>query len=416
MNRKKLALVFLGFVLTFQALAQRGTITQIVPLGTMSRSQVAMLVGFVGSEYRNEIKTVHDVAFFKIIYTTIDWQGNPTRASGLICMPVKAEGVLPLFSFQHGTVVEKSFVPSRKKTGSGYEIGAVFASEGYVVSLADYLGLGDGIGMHPFFHAASEASACLDMLRATRNFCKLRKTELHDRIFLAGYSQGAHATMALQKEIESKHSREFSVAGTAVFGTPFDVSETQLDLMLKPKPYKMPGYLPYLLYSYQMIYKIFPSTKSIFRPEYQAKLSPFFQPSMPFSFVELNKVFKSQVPLEVLRPEVIKAVLKNPQHPLRQALSQNDVYKWRPLSPLRMFHCAGDQYVPAKSSKKAFDEFRKRNAKDISLIDPLPAADHGECLIPSMIQSRNWFDSLRHTPQFEVRKNPPAQAYRKSHK
>lgn len=416
MNKKIFPLVCLSLILTFQAWAQRGTITQIVPLGTMTRSQVSMLIGFVGSEYRKEIKTVYDVAFFKIIYTTIDWQGNPTRASGLICMPVKAEGVLPLFSFQHGTVVEKSFVPSRRKTGSGYEVGAVFASEGYVVSLADYLGLGDGIGMHPFFHADSEASACLDMLRATRNFCKSRKTELYESIFLAGYSQGAHATMALQKEIESKHQREFSVAGSAVFGTPFDVSETQLDLMLTPKPYKMPGYLPYILYSYQMIYKIFPNTKSIFRTEYQAQLSPFFEPSMPFSFVELNKVFKSQVPLEVVRPEIIKAVLKNRQHPLRQALSRNDVYKWKPLAPVRMFHCAGDQYVPAQSSKKAFNEFRKRNAKDISFVDPLPSADHGECLIPSMIQSRNWFDSLRHTPQFEVRRTPPASASRKNNK
>ena len=102
--------------------------------------------------------------------------------------------IFPLCSYQHGTITERYEVPSFE--GGELFLGIVFAPGGYVVCMPDYLGLGLGEGLHPYCHAKSEATATVDMLRATRQVCDEQDIHLNDQTFLFGYSQGGHATMA----------------------------------------------------------------------------------------------------------------------------------------------------------------------------------------------------------------------------
>ena len=144
----------------------------------------------------------YGVAIWRITYKTIDIAGDPTIASGTVVVPDGAAGPRPVVSEQHGTQTLALAADAGAEELAIYVPGLAFAGHGYFVVGADYLGLGDSMGLHPYLDAASEASAAIDMLVAARAAALQLDTELGDQLFLSGYSQGGHVTMALHRELE----------------------------------------------------------------------------------------------------------------------------------------------------------------------------------------------------------------------
>ena len=150
---------------------------------------------------------------------------------------------IPLYLFRF---VLTSMAPSPSGTkclpleGGELFLGIVFAPGGYVVCMPDYLGLGLGEGLHPYCHAKSEATATVDMLRATRQVCDEQDIHLNDQTFLFGYSQGGHATMAAARELELYHTDEFTLTASAPMSGPYDISGAQTELVVSDEPYSAP--------------------------------------------------------------------------------------------------------------------------------------------------------------------------------
>src|ERR1043166_4720495 len=96
------------------------------------------------------------VRLIKIIYETVNPFELQTLASGLLIIPQAPTNALPLVSYQHGTIIARSEVPSAAQSLERV-IGLAFAASGYAAVLPDYLGLGDSPGLHPFLHAKTEA-------------------------------------------------------------------------------------------------------------------------------------------------------------------------------------------------------------------------------------------------------------------
>jgi hypothetical protein len=71
------------------------------------------------------------------------------------------------------------------------------------------------------------------------------------------------------------------------------------------------------------------------------------------------------------------------------------VFRWTPRSPLRLYHCSGDQDVVPANSQVAYAAFRAAGATQVELVDPVPGANHGACAEPSLLAAKAWFDSLR---------------------
>jgi hypothetical protein len=111
----------------------------------------------------------YEIEIYKVIYKTIDANDNEVQASGAIVIPINSDIQFPLCLYDHGTVVMRDEVPSRES--EEILIGISYACGGYVTALPDYLGMGDSPGLHPYCHAKTEASASVDILRATRNLC-----------------------------------------------------------------------------------------------------------------------------------------------------------------------------------------------------------------------------------------------------
>jgi len=100
-------------------------------------------------------------------------------------------------------------------------------------------------------------------------------------------------------------------------------------------------------------------------------------------------------PLDILQPAWLADFRTNAHHVLRQALRDNDLWAWAPQRPMRLYHCAGDQDVVPANSAVAWTEFHQRGATQVELLDPDPTADHTDCIAPSLLSAKAWFDSLR---------------------
>ncbi len=89
-------------------------------------------------------------------------------------------------------------------------MGILLASIGYIAVLPDYIGYGDSTNeLHPYVHAATLASATVDMNRAARKFLAGINRSTNGQFFLTGYSEGGYATLATQRLMQQSLATEF---------------------------------------------------------------------------------------------------------------------------------------------------------------------------------------------------------------
>lgn len=372
---------------------ERGGLLSVTHLDSWTRAEVKELL----SQYGIGDGQVLPIDAWKLIYRTVDPRGSPTRASALVVTPaVTADGptnpvALPMAIYHHGTITLREAVPSRLVGES--EVGRILGGVGYVAVLPDYLGLGDSPGLHPYQHARSEATAAVDALRAARDFLVTRGIQWNRQLFVTGYSQGGHAALSTQRELETHHAGEFTITASAPCAGAYDMSGVAaadfLSNRLPPNPY----YSAYLLISYVRVYELYASPGSVLREPYDTTIPPLFDGFHDSGVI--NAALPAR-PADAVRPEFLAAFRDEPDHPMRIALRDNDLHTgWKPVSPTRLYHCSGDEDVLPANSTVAFNAFKGAGAGSVELIDPLVGAGHGLCAPFALLQVKAWFDSLK---------------------
>ncbi|MGD0539290.1 MAG: hypothetical protein ABSC03_16785 [Verrucomicrobiota bacterium] len=369
--------------------AQRGKLLSTGLTMTLPKAMIASLAALESVT----LTPAFNVNVYKLDYETVDPLGNRTTASGALMLPVGSTSALPLASYQHGTMTRKIDAPSATTLSAEGFVGIAFACTGYAATLPDYLGLGDSPGAHPYLHASSEATAGVDMLRAARVFCGSNQIPLNGQLFLCGYSQGGHATAALQRELEQYHTDEFTVTASAPMAGPYDLSGVTTDDFLAGHPEPNPYYFAYLLASFVQVYQLAPSFATLLAPPYNTTLPPLFDGQHTGD--QINAAMPA-IPIQVLQPEVLTAFQNDPQHPLRVALRDNDLDRWVPKAPTHLYQCSGDLDVPPANSTVALSNFVALGATQVQFTDPKPGADHSGCALPALLDAKTWFDSLKH--------------------
>jgi hypothetical protein len=366
---------------------ERGKLLSVTQVGSLSVSNIQAMLDAAGVP----LAAAMPVLAYKIDYETVNPFNLRTVASGLLALPLAPTNTLPLVSYQHGTIVTKTGVPSGLQ-GLESLIGIFLATGGYAAALPDYLGLGDSPGLHPYIHAKSEATSVIDMLRAARAFCASNSIALNGQLFLVGYSEGGHATMAAHREIEAHYTNEFTVTACAPMAGPYDMSGTMVQDFLSNRAMPNPYYLFYLLAAYQSIYHVAASFSDILASPFDRTLPPLLDGQ--HSGDDINQAIGSSIPATVVKPEFLSAFRNDPNHPLRLALADNDVYDWTPRAPMRMYHCAADQDVLFANSQVAYDTFLKRGDTQVELLGGNVELDHEDCAPPSLLAAKLWFDTL----------------------
>ena len=130
---------------------------------------------------------------YKINYNTIDFNNNPTTATGLIIVPDVSCDV-DMLTYCHGTVFDPSDVPSNMSgAGDGMEIiiGYYYAANGYLTVMPDYLGLGDETtDTHLYVNEKTEASATRDLMVAAKNLQNTLNYDLTGDVMITGVFSG----------------------------------------------------------------------------------------------------------------------------------------------------------------------------------------------------------------------------------
>lgn len=377
---KKQLFIFLVFITNLSNLSAQDLVSS-ESLGHFSKAQIAALGGGL-------IQPENGVDMYKILYTTPDVQGVLDTASGLVLIP-DIDGTFPMLVFQHGTVGSKEDVPSN--LNGGYQLAAIFGGFSYISIAPDYLGLGESRGFHPYVHAATEASASIDMIFATQTLVEqLANTALNEQLFLTGYSQGGHAAMALHRELETNYSDILPVTAAAPMSGPYSISGEMRDLIVQEQEYFFTGYIPYTALSYQEAYgNIFNEVEDIFKQPYATEIERFYNHEIDLG--TLNETLITQLvaehgaslPTRMMQDDVLQQVMNDPDHPINVALRANDVYDWSPQAPTRLYYCTADDQVPFRNSIIADSVMNVNNALDAQSFDVSSDSDHGECVVPA---------------------------------
>ena len=332
----------------------------------------------------------HELKVYKVTYRALDARGDTTTATGAVVIPQEIKCALPLVSYQHGTVANRTLVPSY-----GFDeliIGLLYATNGYILSLPDYIGLGDSPGLHPYLHARSQARVVVDQLRVAKELADTLNATYSDQLFLFGYSQGGHATMAAHRMIQEDFSDEFTVTAANPMSGPYDLSGSMEEQINDAEPYSNPSYVPYLILSYQLAYgNLYNDPVEYFVPPYDDLIPELFDGINTIGEIDAQL---PDTPITMLQPTMIMDFNNNPNHPLRLALQDNDVYDWRPDSPIRLSYCEGDEQVSFLNSIRTGEQFMNAGSPNVELLN-LGNLDHFSCANPALISGLFYFNSFK---------------------
>ncbi len=374
------------------AVEARGDLLSSEQLLTLSREELQDIVTELGLPAI--VEPHNGISFHRIVYRTVDVDGSLTAASGMVIVP-DGEGPFPVLSDQHGTQVTRR--PTITDPFTETETGGVallFAGQGWLGGGADYLGLGVSRGLHHYYHAETEASASLDFLRSLHHFTAERDIPVTDELFLSGYSQGAHVTMALHRALEQEPVGDWTVRASAPMAGAFDLADLSLPAALTAPAPTSSLYVTYALLAYDHVYDIFDAPGELFLPPHDGQVEALFDGKH-----EVQEIVAAlpPTPAELLQPSFVASFLEDKDHPLRVLLRMNDVLDWTPRAPITLYHGKADVDVPFANAERAFAALKARGAA-VELVNVGDELDHATASMPSYFAARTWFQQLRAAP------------------
>jgi predicted esterase len=309
--------------------------------------------------------TQYSVKAYKLVYLTTNTDGKEIQASGAVLIPVTTKA-LPILSQQHGTIQNDQSAPSYYGTNTeAWSFGTVLSSTGYVVSAPDYIGYGASNSVpHPYQHAQSLATASADMLRAVKEFCKQNSVNLNSQLFLAGYSEGGYATMALHKHLETNLANEFTVTASAPGAGAYNTTAFAQHIIGSNQPLSFINTYLWVLETVDRVYKLNRPYSYYVNEPYATELENGSQGVDPLVS-----------PQQLFRASFRSTVQNGTDAAFMAALRDNDIYDWKPNAPLALFHGTADDYVPYFNSENAYAAMQARGATQVEL-RPVQGGDH----------------------------------------
>lgn len=325
----------------------------------ISADQLATFWQFIGVPEVEEFLE-YDVRVYRIVYNTVDGDGNPIEASGAILVPQGIDNP-GLLSVQHATIFSNDEAPSVDRNNpvqgivSSTTRKAIFASAGFITFLPDYIGYGiTNDQLHPYQQEQTLATASRDMLLAGLEF--VRNNDLGDinqPVDMIGYSEGAYATLALAKLIENGPST--INIGRITMGAPiFDLSGT-MDYIINniDEEFECVSCYAYFLYTYHQIYNFPRPLTDYFNEPYASAIEAGL-----FSGVNTSAEVRNQLPdsaSELFTEAFIDRYLNNQEPELITAVGENDIF-YIPDAPVLLVHGDADGVAPIFNS----DDFEAR--------------------------------------------------------
>jgi len=289
-----------------------------------------------------------DVKGYKISYITTHPKTDvKIQASGLLLIPQKDAGkVSPLLSYQHATNFLDENVPSNNPSAL-----VELAGRGFIVTAPDYIGYGDSASQsHTYIYGPGYVNAGIDMIRATKTYLKSQNIVINDQLFLAGYSEGGYATLAMHKAIQE--SGEFTITATAAGAGPYDLIETA-KIVANKDVNENPAFMSFVLKTYDDVHSL-NAVSEMYQTDYIDAINTVFDGTTSGGQIKLSlttitsSLFTSQF-LATLRGEQSAGSFE-----IMDKLEEQSIYNWTPNAPTMLFHSKDDETVPYENTQKAY--------------------------------------------------------------
>ena len=326
-----------------------------------------------------------DVNIYKMVYKT-NINGNQIIASGLVCIPA-TDGDYPVLSFQNGTNTVNTYAPSEFAISYQYQMIEIVASMGYIVVIADYPGFGESTQVpHPYMLAEPTVRSLVDMLYAVKELTnsELPGIKLRDEFYLLGYSQGGWATLALHKALETDYYDDFNLIGSACGAGPYNIF-LLMQGMLDAATYPMPVYIGYILHAYISYNQFSNPITDILKEPYATRLSSLYTGLLNSD--QINNQLSTSIS-DLITPEFLSGYTSSPEYStVREAMNNNSITAWHTYKPLLLIHGGNDTRVNPVSTENMYSEMiQAGTSQDICKKVIIPNVDHGDGVVPSMIE------------------------------
>jgi pimeloyl-ACP methyl ester carboxylesterase len=325
-----------------------------------------------------------DVKYYRITYTTKTETGNAVLASGALLIP-SGQSNLPLCSYAHGTLF-----PSEEKDAPSYNtqyleniVFLTMASNGFVVSIPDYVGYGESKNSpHPYSMYKTLTQQSLDFMRAAREFCKDNSVTLNGKVFNAGWSEGGGVSMNMARTIESSLTNEFNLIASAPYAGPYTVSDfAKLVLSTTDDLGELNTYA-WIIQTYNRVYNINRLQNYYFNSNYGDLLLKDVNANIPLNSQKLfTKTF-------------ITGMLNGTDTAMLNAFKDNDTYNWKPTRKLTMYHGDADDYVPIFNAQTALAYMKAQGSTQVQL-KTLPGKGHTTGVIDYLTGMLTEWQSLK---------------------
>jgi pimeloyl-ACP methyl ester carboxylesterase len=336
----------------------------------------------------------YDITVYKVVYkTTVNDQ--EINASGLVCVPA-TDGDYPVLSFQNGTNTLNADAPSVSPSDYSYQMIELVASLGYIVVIPDYPGFGSSASIpHPYLVKEPTVRALVDNFYAVKEMVasELPGINLINDYYLLGYSQGGWATLALHKSLETEHSQDFNLIGSACGAGPYDIY-LLLQGMINVTTYPMPVYLGYIANAYSAYDQFTNPVSDIFNEPYASRINSLYTGVL--TSAEINNQLTTSIEL-LINPDFLAGFETASKYStVRDALNNNSIAAWHTYKPLLLLHGSADTQVDPVSTENIYNTMiGAGTSADICKKIIIPGADHGSGIIPAMIQGILFLNDLK---------------------
>ena len=312
---------------------------------------------------QNIYRSIDQIA---VKYQTVAPTGDSIWVSGKLFLP-KNKNAKNIIIASHYTICANSEAPSNANSIEG-----IFATKDYIVLMPDYIGYGISDSLtHPYLHLNSTVRSAIDLLKAAIPYLNANSYTYRKPLILVGYSQGAAATLALQKELENEYANEFTIYKTYAGAGPYDLAETFNFYTNYPRT-NIPCSLPMLILGMNYGENLGLDREEFFQP-ILLEQCPLLIESKIHSMNTVNIALGNDI-TQLLKP-IIFYKDSFPTSVLFNAVEKNSIIKLSPKSYLYLFHSTRDDMVPFLNSENLKLEFDSQQLDNIQY-DFAPYGNH----------------------------------------
>ncbi len=329
------------------------------------------------------------VNLYRVTYgSVIPEKGNkPTVTSGLLAIPDTQAKQFPMVSYQHGTVYGKQEVPSFMEQSPETQLMiAQFAGQGYLVTGADYFGLGISTEPEGYMVKGSHQQATYDLLLANRAVLEHLKLT-SDKLFLSGWSQGGFVTMAFLEKLESAG---LPVQAAATASAPLDVfalMEGFLKFPRKNDAVWLNSIIILSSFAYENYYGVPGLARSLITEEYYEVAKKAYDRE-PFNVADITSDLH-----KLVRPEYFDSQFFA-SSAYGRLIAQAQSYRWVIKSPVRNYYGEADEAITVGVGRMA-ETYAKAMGTGNSLVEAVSTGQttHRGTFATAVPQWKVWFDS-----------------------